>query len=454
MSSDLRIVTLHGAPQESPPTVVPLSPYDRCNKGRATPMVWFYEQDFEIDKLVSSLQTVLTDYPVLCGRYSVPPTAIVLNNSGVPVRVKTIDMKLSEAIAHLPIPSNAMAEPCFFSRTAHEAFLPPKTEMDPDSGSPEAPLLSVQLSIFSSGGTAIGLLVQHGVLDADAQINLVRNWSLVHRGLPMDPMPVHERRCLVDSEAPHGGSKKPDRFNMKVVPEGVKAMPEFAPVMGQIMGDTAVLVPFSADALARLKTAALACLPRGEFVSTDDLLTAHIWRALAVVRLHQGLAAADKVSTLIRACNFRGRIGLPPGYCANGVCQVWSELAVGDLVSMPPIETARKLRAALAAHTEADVQQRTKWLVAQHKAGFETKLQFDADALSFIVSSWGFPWWEANFGGSTGVPVAFDHGAHVPIVSVIIPRKPGEGAVVYHSGTRSAVEAFAAALHGAAHAAP
>ena len=44
------------------------------------------------------------------------------------------------------------------------------------------------------------------------------------------------------------------------------------------------------------------------------------------------------------------------------------------------------------------------------------------------------------------VPVAFDHGALVPIVSNFTPRENGDGLNVWHSGKREALEQFAALL--------
>lgn len=74
--------------------------------------------------------------------------------------------------------------------------------------------------------------------------------------------------------------------------------------------------------------------------------------------------------------------------------------------------------------------------------------QFDQWGLTFIVSSWLFGWEAAAFEweGKNGGPMDFDHGAHVPIVSVCTPRrgwKAGGGVNVYFSGTRAFCEAVA-----------
>jgi len=167
------IITL---PKDSPTvSTIPLTPYDLINGGRSTPMIWFYEETLSKDKLITSLRTLLLSFPVLCGRYSPsatsPPTAVELNNAGVPVSHKEFNkepeagnMTLKEAVAHLSTEQTST-----FERSAPDSFLPPlKGIMDPDTGNAEAPLIAIQLNFWESGGTAIGILVQHYILDAEA----------------------------------------------------------------------------------------------------------------------------------------------------------------------------------------------------------------------------------------------------------------------------------------------
>ena len=72
--------------------------------------------------------------------------------------------------------------------------------------------------------------------------------------------------------------------------------------------------------------------------------------------------------------------------------------------------------------------------------GASVKFTFDAEGLTFILSSWLFDWEGVDF---SAVPVGFDHGAHVPIVSVFTPRAGGDGIHIYHTGTPEAVRLFA-----------
>ena len=86
------------------------------------------------------------------------------------------------------------------------------------------------------------------------------------------------------------------------------------------------------------------------------------------------------------------------------------------------------------------------WLREKQQSGHKTTHTFDANALTFIVSSWGFDWEGADFGAK---PVCFDHGALVPIVAVLIPRPRDDGMNVYASGPQASLEEFVSTLMGA-----
>ena len=125
--------------------------------------------------------------------------------------------------------------------------------------------------------------------------------------------------------------------------------------------------------------------------------------------------------------------------------QVWTTLSVRELLAMPPSALALRLRNTLQAHTPQTVGARAQWLLGVQRSGCSTRQVFDARALTFIVSSWGFDWEAAHFGAS---PVCYDHGALTPVVAVLVPRPKGDGLNVYSSGSQAAVEHFAPLMLG------
>ena len=431
-----------------------LSPYDLANMGRSTPMTWFYETTLDSEALISALQETLSHYQPFCGRYAngaTPPSAISLSNAGVPVEVARVEGTLEAAIAHL---TTTLDRASIFARTLHEPFLPAKAPMDPDAGSPDVPLVALKITTFArGGGTALGVLLQHGVADADAQIAFVRNWSRVFGALALDPPPVHDRGLGLPSPSPPGECRlaRPAHFSVLSLPPGEPYSPPFLAVMPRIAGPEVCVVPLPAAALAAWKAEANIGLAEGAFVSTDDVATARVWRALCQMRCAQlGLSPdSEETTTCSRACNFRRRASPPlsAGYCANGVGQFWSDLPVKDLLASSDAQVALRLRADLQACTPEIIAARACWLREQQRAGRKTAFAFDANALTFIVSSWGFDWEGAIFGGAK--PVCFDHGALVPIVAVLTPRPGGDGLNVYVSGPQASLEQFASHLIGA-----
>ena len=67
----------------------------------------------------------------------------------------------------------------------HELFTPPKAGMDPDTGSPDAPLMAVKITKVKSARhgllTAVSLLAQHGVIDGEGMFTFVRIWSQIQK---------------------------------------------------------------------------------------------------------------------------------------------------------------------------------------------------------------------------------------------------------------------------------
>ena len=415
-------------------------------------MCWFFEQALDADALLASLRKTLIAYPVLCGRYNgtKPPTHVDLNNAGVPVDVCTWEDTETTAAAaahHLPY-SPRQTETSCFSMWSHVPFVPEKKGMDPDTGSAEQPLMKVKIVGFPAGGTSVGILVQHGAVDAESAIQFMIQWGRVHRGLGFDPVPEHDRADFLDA-LDHGdvafgdAAAPPARSLLHSVPAGTPpSPPPFAQHMKAIMGDPkmarAAVVPFTKETCARWKASATAGLSGGQFVSTNDIVTARTWQALCAVRCEQlGIPkdSQDVVTTCARAWNFRLRTSPPLGaqYFGNATGGVHTQMKVGALLSMSPAEVALALRSTLQAGSSQDVAAEGKWIKARLAEGATAKMRWDENAMSFVVSSWNFPWESVRFTGEAA-PVCYDHGALVPVVAVLVPRAQQDGLNVYVSG--------------------
>jgi len=285
-----------------------LSPLDLSSGGRAVPMSVFYRKKLDGAALLAALERTLAEYQVLSGRYqaqeSSPPTVVELSNAGVPVLTCTSDLTLAEAISHLPTDAGATS-PCIFARGAHEAFVPDKAGMDPDVGDATAPLLRVKITTLAAGGTAIGILFQHRVLDADAGIAFMRNWARVFSALDLDPPPLHDRciiNCLDTGNLSPDAVTESENVRLEALEPGAAPMPAFAPVMPKISGGEVCVVPFPKATVEALKAAAGKELPEGSWVSSDDVVLAHVWKAMCEMRCSQlGLPRnSEEMSTCAR----------------------------------------------------------------------------------------------------------------------------------------------------------
>ena len=322
--------------------------------------------------------------------------------------------------------------------------------MDPDPATTTVPLFALKITQFAGGGTAIGILAQHGVYDAEALVLFMKHWGQTHRGAPLDPAPDHNRlneaafRLASSSTAPE---VDPEARGFNSFPAGERPMPEFAGVMPKIMGKQVVVVPFPAPALAALKAAAMETpLPDGQFLSTDDVLTARTWQRLCAMRCKQlGLLAegCDEETTLARAVNIRQRTApkLEAGYCGNATLTVRTSLAVRELLSLSVRDVALRLRAALRRRSGA-LRGPYSCTTASTRRGTKRSSARQARAdLHCIVL-------EIRLGGRglDAKPAAFEHGAHVPVVAVFTPRPKGDGINLWTSGPQMVLEELAAAV--------
>eukprot|EP00947_MAST-08B_sp_MAST-8B-sp1_P001660 g1660.t1 len=416
-------------------------PFDGASRGRYTPMIWYWRETLDCERLVSSLQATLAHFPVLAGRYTAgTPTSFDLNNAGVPVELCTAasDATLAAtATARLPA-AVGHSQPAFFPRSAHVPFLPDGA-MDPDTARPDYPLLKVKVTTFPAsggGGTAIGILLSHCVGDGEAEIFFMRCWgkaysspsspplsssssgsdaateaaapaasaaSAASPSLVFAPPPDHERMPeaqfhLSDAEAVSKAAM-PGFMKQRVVPTNVPSVPEFAKVMPKIMGPAVVVVPMQPGALKALKTEASKGLEGGDFVSTDDALLAAVWRAQVVVRCRQlGIGDDDHETTttsLSRAINVRGRLApkLSEGFFANAATNACLDLTVKEALALPLSQIALRLRKKLQEVTPAAVAQAAQWQKQVQDTGdSKTTFIFDEHALTYIASSWMFDW--------------------------------------------------------------
>ena len=372
--------------------------------------------------------------------------AIKLCNAGVPLQIQSASYTVSEAVSHLPSTREHIS-PCYYPKTTCEKLLPRKHVDHLDVGSPDVPTFAIKVTSFKGGGTAIGILVFHCILDASAMFKFMENWSKCYRGLDLQPKPVHDRAAVTQLPTTKAASEQAEKEiakKIQVVAQTEKYVPAFAAMMPKISGGHACVIPCPGDELKAWKASATAQLPSDvPFVSTDDVITARVWQAMVKLRCEQvGLSLeSEEPTTIMRAFNIRCRTKPPLGesFCGNGVSNVWTVLSVRDCIRMTPGQIAARLRATINFWTPDLIAARAKWEQGHHEKGSHTKTAFDRFALTFVVSSWRFNWEVSDFNSK---PICFDHGALVPIVAVLTPRNQCDGVNVWVSGKEDDMQKF------------
>ena len=537
--------TIRGSAQITPMPLLRLSAFDRLVAGRTVPMIWYYRTTLNTSRLVRALEATLGAYPVLCGRYAAavegrpPYDAVALTNEGIPLEVRHSASTLPAATAHLRAEeaeggcdsssssSASASAPRFFARSTHATVCPTRVAMDPDAYATAPPLVSLRITHFAGGGTAIALLAQHAIMDAEADMDFMSSWAQMYRAAEGASLaaacaslaPDHSRGDAFASITTTGqdlpakeeggedavlpaldfesgsdaqlGAPPPGLEGTRVIAHGEQHIPAFAHLLPRIAGDAACVVPFTAAQLDAIKASAVAELAAdgtsrttsseaGEWISTDDALTALVWRALFAMRSEQldlNTATMATTTTLMRAVNLRRRIAPPlsSGFCGNAVMNLATRCAAstfgggaadgaGAAGAGAPSRlclgaVAAKLRRDLTAgSSDSVIRAHAAWVDRAHNvANARVKFAHDADGLTFVVSSWRCDWERVVFANSSavdadedhGVPLCFDHGALAPIVANFTSRKGGDGVDVWTCGTESAVIHFARTLEAA-----
>jgi len=280
-----------------------LSPLDWSNRGRAIPCTWFFAHVLPPQKLIDALRDTMRALPHFAARYTRDGSGLEPGGS-VSVDVRRSTTPFAEAYVHTTSKTT-------IKRTDHEAYAPCKAKMDPDDGRPTTPLLRVRITLFDDG-TAVSVLVQHSITDIEGLVAFMRAWARCARGGEVSPRQDRWAPTAVDEEAPErwAPSEKP---------------PEFVGVARKIRTEDCCVLPLPASTLAALKAAAGESDP---YASTDDVLTARVWRALVVCRLAQlGLPISKAGTTCcLRAANVRQVLGLSEDYAGNATTDMYQSV--------------------------------------------------------------------------------------------------------------------------------
>ncbi|MCO5581219.1 hypothetical protein L7F22_035097 [Adiantum nelumboides] len=403
-----------------------------------------------IQQLKSSLAVCLIHYFPWCGRLAKganPPHRLFIDcsDAGVEFVQASIDMPLSllvqDGFQMKPFFDDLCRRPdykgdCLFS----------------------SPLLSIQATIFSDGGLALGIAQSHVVADGQSLWDFMVSWGECSRGVPLSLPPVHDRLAVHDPSPEKAtwslnfevsqedkaveedltgkadSSKVHDEGECSMAADHSRSLDDLTNKKRDNIEEAAgnsdnhvhattenghnnnslevikssendgksPLVQFmftlSASAIQQLKSEA------GEGFTSFEVTCAHIWKRTTVARK----LPAGEATCFLAPINVRSRIAppLPRAYFGNVVGAVVVVSTAGKIRREPLRATAGRIHEKVVALREGDVEALMNWLeIHDFKLMSAVKDRMPAMMGFFsVASSPHFPAYEVDFGW--GKPMA------------------------------------------------
>lgn len=238
------------------------------------------------------------------------------------------------------IPSYADLRLARFTINALEEgiFAPRKTRIDEYHSSPPDVLL-VQATLIS-GGLVLTFLGQHQAMDGIGQDHIIRLFSKTCRNEGFTTEELHNCNLSKANDIP----LLEDPCDLKSKLRHQIIDPQSSKPSSQPQECSWAYFSFSKVSLETLKTMASQD-SSSRFISTDDALSAFIWKSVTRARLARFSAATP--STFVRAVDVRKSLGISsmhPGFAQN---MAYSTLTFEELAEMSLVSVAARLRSRI-----------------------------------------------------------------------------------------------------------
>ncbi|MEE4593244.1 acyltransferase [Streptomyces sp. DSM 41524] len=379
-----------------------LSVYDMLIGTVYTPRAFFYRETLDGEALRASLGRTLRHFPVLSGRMKKDP------DGGLSVLCDDSGVRFVEAQASVPMPDYGPRRTAKKGLDRYLSHAMPFWVVDRDT-----PLFTVKLTHMKGGGSILGLTMNHAVGDGSSYMSFLEAWSHEHRGLGY-AKPNHDRGVIDALGAPASGDTLTGSLtgsaHLTVTGRGQKTAFVGRALRGTFGGVTTVTTRFTAAELTAMKDAAMADLAGTDrWVSTNDALTAHLWKVLGALRDRPD----SSVERLGLIADFRSFLGaaVPDDYWGNAVTNTRPGMTAAELRSRPLGEIAAAIRAGYAENTEERIREEAAFLCAERDAGrlkrVMTTMGLDAFDNTIAINNWSkLPFYRIDFG--QGAPFWYD----------------------------------------------
>ncbi|GAQ89351.1 HXXXD-type acyl-transferase family protein [Klebsormidium nitens] len=358
--------------------------------------------------------------------------AIDCNDAGILVRAAEADCPLPQEM--VTGTSMAGSDKLFFTERGEDITT--------------VPLLLIQFTRFQDNSLCMYFGFHHTVSDGASSSLAAYYWIELFKGKEPPFVPVHDRSLLKAS-----GEPVPSKTHAVLglaptfpIPKVVKIMlgsPRLKRVIPYL--PKRMILPdvplhrlfFSKGKLEALKKDACEGLPAGRFVSTNDALTALLWRSISAARgLHK---IPEQKTRLAFAADGRSKTEppLPEEYFGGANITTLSDATAADLQNQPLSWSASKVRDSVSRVDAGYVRNVVDWIAEQpNKAalGLNINAHLGPDLLVSILTKFPIDLMDLGWGNALAVaPGKY----HIPF----------DGLVVL-VGSRGGVCAFVSLLAG------
>lgn len=309
-------------------------------------------------------------------------------------------------------------------------------------GDEPAPVMLVQLSLIK-GGLVLCVNMQHNVCDMMGQAAVIGWLSRACRDEKFTAEELEignsDRRATIPSIGSADQDVRDD-LDDQLLPTNDKSHGSLATTVAPAPPPPPcswAYYKFSSSSQQRLKNRATSALPNDftKFISTDDALSAFIFKSILRARRHR-LPDKTRIVSLARAVDARRYLNIPTDY--PGILQnmAYTKHSLADLSALPLGYIAAGLRRQVDPET-SDVARRTRSLITflaqapenADKVSFTARQKYDAD---IALSSWSkVPAYNWDFGLGLGPAVAVRRPGFLPVESLMyIMPKDRDGSIV------------------------
>lgn len=400
MKINIKECTIVRPQQETPKTRIWLSNLDLIRTSVHLTTMKFYHNSsgasnfFEPKLVKESLSKVLVEFHPVAGRLARDKNGrleINCNGEGVLFVVAEMDAAMSDLGENfLPNQKHQLVPQLDYSSADITKF----------------PLLLVQVTTFKCGGVSLVMGLNEILADGASATHFETSWASIARGQLVTLSPFFDRTVLCARSPPtsvfhHIEHNQPPMLNENHSQNRSDACME--------------VLEITPDQLSKLKDIARG--PNGEYFSTYEVLTAHIWRCVSKARgLSNDQATKLRIPT---DCRTRFDPQLPQGYFGNAVLGATPIALCGELKSESLRESVYRIRKAIKRMDNEYLRSSLDWL--EQNKDFLTEQSCSNPNLS-IVSLMRLPYYDTDFGW--GIPIFMRPTSAYEGEVYILPKNP------------------------------